>query len=98
MLATPVNNRLLTCETVHHDDAYLADTDGIPSITHDARRPQRFNEWSKLDPSHDRKSAVPAVNADKALLDVHHRPAASTSPRRRERYHPARRPTFQRLT
>ena len=55
--ATRVNNRLLDLRNqigAHHrgDDAYLADTDGIPSITHVTRvAQQRFNEWSKLSPT-----------------------------------------------
>lgn len=52
--ATPVNNKLLDLRNqieliTEGDDAYLADTDGIPSITHVTRvAQQRFNEWSKL--------------------------------------------------
>lgn len=53
--ATPVNNRLLDLRNqieliTEGDDAYLADTDGIESITQVCRTAQtRFNEWSKLD-------------------------------------------------
>ena len=76
--ATPVNNKLLDLRNqieliTEGDDAYLAESDGIPSITHVTRvAQQRFNEWSKLDDS-DRttESFVNAVNADYfKLLDV----------------------------
>lgn len=44
--ATPVNNRLLDLRNqieliTEGDDAYLADTDGIPSITHVTRVAQQ---------------------------------------------------------
>lgn len=76
--ATPVNNRLLDLRNqieliTEGDDAYLADTDGIPSITHVTRvAQQRFNEWSKLsDSERTTESFVNAVNADYfKLLDV----------------------------
>ena len=76
--ATPVNNRLLDLRNqieliTEGDDAYLAETDGIESITQVTRAAQtRFNEWSKLDDG-DRttESFVNAVNADYfKLLDV----------------------------
>lgn len=76
--ATPVNNKLLDLRNqieliTEGDDAYLADTDGIPSITQVTRvAQQRFNEWSKL-PDEDRttESFAEAVNADYfKLLDV----------------------------
>ena len=76
--ATPVNNRLLDLRNqieliTEGDDAYLADTDGIESITQVCRQAQaRFNEWSKL-PDEDRttESFVNSVNADYfKLLDV----------------------------
>jgi hypothetical protein len=76
--ATPVNNKLLDLRNqieliTEGDDAYLAESDGIPSITHVTRvAQQRFNEWSKLDEG-DRttESFVNAVNADYfKLLDV----------------------------
>ena len=76
--ATPVNNKLLDLRNqieliTEGDDAYLADTDGIPSITHVTRTAQqRFNEWSKLEDSErTTESFVNAVNADYfKLLDV----------------------------
>ena len=76
--ATPVNNRLLDLRNqieliTEGDDAYLAETDGIPSITHVTRvAQQRFNEWSKLsDSERTTESFVNAVNADYfKLLDV----------------------------
>ena len=76
--ATPVNNRLLDLRnqielTTEGDDAYLEETDGIPSITHVTRvAQQRFNEWSKLsDSERTTESFVNAVNADYfKLLDV----------------------------
>ncbi len=76
--ATPVNNRLLDLRNqieliTEGDDTYLADTDGIDSITQVCRTAQtRFNEWSKL-PDEDRttESFVNSVNADYfKLLDV----------------------------
>lgn len=76
--ATPVNNRLLDLRNqieliTEGDDAYLAETDGIPSITHVTRlAQQRFNEWSKL-PDTDRttESFADMVNPDYfKLLDV----------------------------
>ena len=76
--ATPVNNRLLDLRNqieliTEGDDAYLADTDGIESITQVCRAAQtRFNEWSKLDDAErTTESFVSAVNADYfKLLDV----------------------------
>ena len=76
--ATPVNNRLLDLRNqieliTEGDDAYLAETDGIESITQVCRTAQtRFNEWSKLDDSErTTESFVNAVNADYfKLLDV----------------------------
>ncbi len=76
--ATPVNNKLLDLRNqieliTEGDDAYLAETDGIESITQVTRTAQqRFNEWSKLDDD-DRttESFVNAVNSDYfKLLDV----------------------------
>ncbi len=102
--ATPVNNRLLDLRNqieliTEGDDAYLADTDGIESITQVCRQAQaRFNEWSKL-PDADRttESFVNAVNADYfKLLDVltiarsrkhitkYYGAASGTFPRRRK--------------
>lgn len=76
--ATPVNNRLLDLRNqieliTEGDDAYLADTDGIPSITHVTRlAQQRFNEWSKLaDEDRTTESFASMVNPDYfKLLDV----------------------------
>ncbi len=76
--ATPVNNRLLDLRNqieliTEGDDAYLAETDGIPSITHVTKTvQQRFNEWSKLeDAERTTESFVNVVNADYfKLLDV----------------------------
>lgn len=76
--ATPVNNRLLDLRNqieliTEGDDAYLAETDGIPSITQVTRVAQaRFNEWSKLpDEERTTESFAEAVNADYfKLLDV----------------------------
>ena len=76
--ATPVNNKLLDLRNqieliTEGDDEYLAETDGIPSITQVTRvAQQRFNEWSKLDDSErTTESFVNAVNADYfKLLDV----------------------------
>ena len=76
--ATPVNNKLLDLRNqieliTEGDDAYLAETDAIPSITHVTKTAQqRFNEWSKLDDSErTTESFVSAVNADYfKLLDV----------------------------
>ncbi|MGI6217245.1 MAG: helicase-related protein [Coriobacteriales bacterium] len=76
--ATPVNNKLLDLRNqieliTEGDDAYLADTDGIPSITHVTRAAQqRFNEWSKLsDSDRTTESFASMVNADYfKLLDV----------------------------
>lgn len=76
--ATPVNSKLLDLRNqieliTEGDDAYLADSDGIPSITHVTRTAQqRFNEWSKLEDSErTTESFVGAVNADYfKLLDV----------------------------
>lgn len=69
--ATPVNNKLLDLRNqieliTEDDDAYLAETDGIPSITQVTKTAQaRFNEWSKLDDSErTTESFVNAVNAD----------------------------------
>ena len=102
--ATPVNNRLLDLRNqieliTEGDDAYLAESDGIPSITQVTRTAQqRFNEWSKLDDSErTTESFVNAVNADYfKLLDVltiarsrkhitkYYGAAAGTFPRRRK--------------
>ena len=76
--ATPVNNKLLDLRNqieliTEGDDEYLAETDGIPSITQVTRvAQQRFNEWSKLDDSErTTESFVNAVNSDYfKLLDV----------------------------
>lgn len=76
--ATPVNNKLLDLRNqieliTEGDDAYLEETDGIPSITQVTRTAQqRFNEWSKLaDSERTTESFVNAVNADYfKLLDV----------------------------
>ena len=76
--ATPVNNRLLDLRNqveliTEGDDEYLADTDGIASITHVTKvAQQRFTEWSKLpDEERTTESFVNAVNADYfKLLDV----------------------------
>lgn len=76
--ATPVNNRLLDLRNqieliTEGDDAYLAETDGIPSITQVTRvAQQRFNEWSKLpDEERTTESFAEAVNPNYfKLLDV----------------------------
>ena len=76
--ATPVNNRLLDLRNqveliTEGDDEYLADTDGIASITHVTKVAQtRFNEWSKLpDEERTTESFVNLVNAYYfKLLDV----------------------------
>jgi superfamily II DNA or RNA helicase len=76
--ATPVNNRLLDLRNqieliTEGDDGYLAETDGIPSITHVTRlAQQRFNEWSKLpDSNRTTESFAEMVNPDYfKLLDV----------------------------
>ncbi len=76
--ATPVNNKLLDLRNqieliTEGDDAYLAETDGIESVTQVTRAAQaRFNEWSKLaDEDRTTESFVAAVNADYfKLLDV----------------------------
>lgn len=76
--ATPVNNRLLDLRNqieliTEGDDAYLAESDGIPSITQVTRvAQQRFNEWSKLeDGERTTESFAAMVNADYfKLLDV----------------------------
>ena len=76
--ATPVNNRLLDLRNqieliTEGDDAYLAETDGIPSITQVTRvAQQRFNEWSRLpDEERTTESFAETVNADYfKLLDV----------------------------
>ena len=102
--ATPVNNRLLDLRNqieliTEGDDAYLAETDGIPSITQVTRTAQaRFTEWSKLtDSERTTESFVNAVNADYfKLLDVltiarsrkhvtkYYGAASGTFPRRRK--------------
>lgn len=102
--ATPVNNRLLDLRNqieliTEGDDAYLAETDGIPSITQVTRTAQaRFTEWSKLaDAERTTESFVSAVNADYfKLLDVltiarsrkhvtkYYGAASGTFPRRRK--------------
>ena len=76
--ATPVNNRLLDLRNqveliTEGNDEYLADTDGIASITQVTKVAQaRFSEWSKLsDEERTTESFVNAVNADYfKLLDV----------------------------
>ena len=76
--ATPVNNKLLDLRNqieliTEGDDGYLAETDGIPSITQVTRvAQQRFNEWSKLgDSDRTTESFASMVNADYfKLLDV----------------------------
>lgn len=76
--ATPVNNKLLDLRNqieliTEGDNAYLAETDGIPSITHVTRvAQQRFNEWSKLDDAkRTTESFASMVNPDYfKLLDV----------------------------
>lgn len=76
--ATPVNNRLLDLRNqieiiTEGDDEYLAETDGIPSITHVTKvAQQRFSEWSKLeDSARTTESFANMVNADYfKLLDV----------------------------
>ena len=76
--ATPVNNKLLDLRNqieliTEGDDAYLSDTDGIPSITHVTRLAQkRYNEWIKLeDANRTTESFASMVNPDYfKLLDV----------------------------
>lgn len=76
--ATPVNNRLLDLRNqieliTEGNDAYLSDTDGIPSITQVTRlAQQQFNEWSKLpDSERTTENFVNSVTADYfKLLDV----------------------------
>ena len=76
--ATPVNNRLLDLRNqieliTEGDDSYLAETDGIESITHVTRlAQQRFSEWSKLsDADRTTESFASMVNPDYfKLLDV----------------------------
>ena len=76
--ATPVNNRQLDLRNqialiTEDDDEYLAESDGIPSITQVTRvAQQRFNEWSKLeDDERTTESFVSTVNADYfKLLDI----------------------------
>ena len=76
--ATPVNNRLLDLRNqieliTEGDDSYLAETDGIESITHVTRlAQQRFSEWSKLsDSDRTTESFAAMVNPDYfKLLDV----------------------------
>lgn len=76
--ATPVNNRLLDLRNqieiiTEGNDEYLAETDGIPSITHVTKvAQQRFSEWSKLEDSvRTTESFANMVNADYfKLLDV----------------------------
>lgn len=76
--ATPVNNRLLDLRNqieliTEGDDAYLAETDGIESITQVTKAAQRcFNEWSQLDDAQrTTESFVNSVNADYfKLLDI----------------------------
>lgn len=76
--ATPVNNRLLDLRNqldiiTEDDDAYLAETDGIPSINMVTKTAQqRFKEWSKL-PEERRttQSFVDTLNGDYfKLLDI----------------------------
>ncbi len=76
--ATPVNNRLLDLRNqieiiTEGDDAYLAETDNIGSITAVCRlAQQRFGEWSELpDEKRTTESFAAMVNADYfKLLDV----------------------------
>lgn len=76
--ATPVNNRLLDLRNqveliTEGDDAYLAETDGIDSITQTTRVAQaRFNEWSRLpDAQRTTESFVESLNPDYfKLLDA----------------------------
>lgn len=76
--ATPVNNRLLDLRNqieliTEGNNAYLEESDGIPSITQVTRvAQQRFNEWSKLDDDQrTTESFANAVNADYfKLLDI----------------------------
>ena len=102
--ATPVNNRLLDLRNqieliTEGDDAYLAESDGIPSITQVTRvAQQRFNEWCKLgDGERTTASFAAMVNADYfKLLDVltiarsrkhimkYYGAAAGTFPKRRK--------------
>ena len=76
--ATPVNNRLLDLRNqieliTEGDDAYLAQTDGVESITQVTKTAQRcFGEWSQLDDDQrTTESFVNSVNADYfKLLDI----------------------------
>ena len=76
--ATPVKNRLLDLRNqieliTEGDDSYLAETDGIESITHVTRlAQQRFSEWTKLsDADCTTESYASMVNSDYfKLLDV----------------------------
>ncbi|MBR3313804.1 MAG: DEAD/DEAH box helicase family protein [Atopobiaceae bacterium] len=76
--ATPVNNKLLDLRNqieiiTEGDDAYLAETDGIGSVTAVCRlAQQRFGEWSELpDELRTTERFVASVNADYfKLLDI----------------------------
>lgn len=76
--ATPVNNKLLDLRNqieiiTEGDDAYLAETDGIGSVTAVCRlAQQRFGEWSELpDELRTTERFVSMVNADYfKLLDI----------------------------
>lgn len=76
--ATPVRNRLLDLRNqieliTEGDDSYLAETDGIESITHVTRlAQQRFSEWTKLsDADCTTESYASMANSDYfKLLDV----------------------------
>ena len=76
--ATPVNNRLLDLRNqldiiTEDDDAYLAKSDGIPSINYVTKTAQqRFKEWSELpDEERTTQSFVESLNGDYfKLLDI----------------------------
>ena len=76
--ATPVNNRLLDLRNqldiiTEDDDAYLAKSDGIPSINYVTKTAQqRFKEWSELpDEERTTQSFVESLNGDYfQLLDI----------------------------
>ncbi|NEG69594.1 helicase-related protein [Bifidobacterium choloepi] len=76
--ATPVNNRLLDLRNqldiiTEDDDAYLAQSDGIPSINYVTKTAQqRFKEWSELpDVERTTQSFVESLNSDYfKLLDI----------------------------
>lgn len=76
--ATPVNNRLLDLRNqldiiTEDDDAYLSQSDGIPSINYVTKTAQqRFKEWSELpDEERTTQSFVESLNGDYfKLLDI----------------------------